>query len=121
MFDKTFLTSFIKATIIEFVTILFFSLVILFLELNELTVLLISYLIISVKAYSFAYIQTQIKREFGYLIGLKCGILSYISYFIIAILLNLKFSGNLIIKLVICIVFGVLGGIIGVNSNKTKL
>ena len=68
-----------------------------------------------------AYFSTQIKRSKG----LLQGVVSATVIYILAVALSLMFdkfimSELVIIKLIVCVVCGISGGIKGVNTKHTK-
>ena len=77
--------------------------------------------ILGVAAFSAGYIATQLYRSKGLLQGLLCGA----GLFSLALILSLIFSefefrNIAVIKGVVCVIAGISGGVIGINTKKTK-
>ncbi len=83
---------------------------------------ILGYAVIGFICYSSSYISTQTCRYSGLLQGLLCGVLNFSAMSVLSVIFNgLTFSKAFLIKLIICVTFGFLGGIVGINSKMTKL
>ncbi len=98
-----------------------FSIVMTFADIPDEIVRGISGLIPGAVSYAAAYASTQTVRNKGLVQGAILGGL----FLIITVLLGLIFNGlvseSCLIKAGACFVAGILGGVIGVNTRKTKL
>ena len=98
-----------------------FALIMSFTDLPNFIISAISFLIISLACYFSAYFSTQIYRKNGLFQGLMCGLGVFALLFIISLLGHKsQLSTMVFVKLLLCIVFGAIGGIKGVNTRKTK-
>lgn len=98
-----------------------FALIMTFADLQDLIISAISFLIISLACYFSAYFSTQIYRKNGLFQGLMCGLGVFALLFIISLLGHkVQLTAMIFIKLILCIFFGAIGGIKGVNTRKTK-
>lgn len=106
-------------TIVLFILVTALMLII---DISGAILSIISLLLIAFNCYLSAYISTQHDRNNGILQGLKCGAINYLFIVTLSLLIgNFSFTEMLPIKLCLCIFFGVLGGVVGVNTKKTNL
>ena len=71
-------------------------------------------------AYAAGYTATQQKRSRGLIQGALCGAGIYIFALILSIASGLcEFSDMSAIKAAVCLIFGIIGGVKGVNTKKT--
>lgn len=98
-----------------------FALMMTFADLPDVIISAISLLIICVACYSSAYFSTQIYRKNGFFQGFICGLGIFVLLFIMSLIgYKAQLSTMVFIKLLLCILFGIFGGIRGVNTRKTK-
>lgn len=120
--NKTVLKSFAKSTMLSGLLILLFSGCMLWVDIPDGLLTLIAVLIIVFNCYLSAYISTQHDRNNGIAQGLKCGIINFIMILLVSLILgNFSFSKTFALKLILCIFFGTIGGIVGVNTKKTNI
>lgn len=112
----------IKGAITFIIILIVLSVLALYIDLPNSIIGFLSYMIISLVSFQAAYESTQKFRSKGIIQGLCCGLLIFSILFLISIIVNgFLISERIIIKSAICLMFGTLGGIIGINSKKTKL
>ena len=110
--DSNLLANIAKGTLISLIStvimLLIFSLILSFTNVQENTSILIGSSIANIKI-----------RKNGLINGALIGACYILTIYLISSILNWKFSLNLqsIIMIVIAIIFGILGGIIGVNRK----
>lgn len=93
----------------------------LFADISEEILDIASVAILSVAAFSAGYFATQIYRSKGLIQGILCGATA----FGLALLLSLAFEefecrDIAVVKGVFCLLSGMIGGVKGVNTKKTK-
>lgn len=83
---------------------------------------ILSLLMIAYSCFISAYVSTQIYRRNGIYQGIICGGVIFCILFILSLFAHkAQFSLSVIIKFAVCIFFGAIGGIKGVNTRKTKI
>lgn len=98
-----------------------FALIMTFADLPDLIISAISFLIISLACYFSAFFSTQIYRKNGFFQGFICGLGVFALLFITSLIgYKAQLSTMVFVKFLFCIFFGVVGGIKGVNTRKTK-
>lgn len=98
------------------------ALISLFLDIPEKYILILSALILAAAAYISAYRSTQLYRSKGLIQGLLCGAAVFLTALFLSVLSGSFGFGELTaIKAVLCIIFGAVGGVKGINTKKTKL
>lgn len=91
-----------------------------FIDINERLLGVVSVMIVSVSSYVSAYTSTQLCRTKGLIQGILCATTLYILLFAITL-----FRGEISVetfspsKLIFCLIFGVVGGVKGINTKKT--
>ncbi len=99
-----------------------FALIMTFADLPDFIISAISFLIISLACYFSAFISTRICRKNGLFQGFICGLGIFVLLFIISLLGHkAQLTAMIFIKFILCIFSGVIGGIKGVNTRKTKV
>ena len=97
------------------------TLLVLFLDFSDTLLKLLSVVEIIVLSYLSSYSATQKYREKGALQGLAIGFAISVFLLITTLIINKGISDFCITKLFSCIISSLLGGIIGVNTRKTKV
>lgn len=93
-----------------------------FVDFSDSLLDLISVLILCAASFSSGWFSTQLKRTKGLLQGFLCGSVLFLGIFIISFAAGkFEFRDMTIVKGAVCLVFGILGGVTGVNTKKTKL
>ncbi len=119
IFKNTF-KSVVTSLYIPVFCVIVMSFTMLYIDLPQIVIEAISYIIIALFCYESAYKSTQTLRNKGLVQGLICGVMVYIILFLCSILfLNFEITISAIAKLVVCILLGAIGGIRGVNTKKT--
>lgn len=78
-------------------------------------------IIIGAAAYFAAYRSTQINRSKGIKQGFLCGVSLFLLLFILSLMFSVcHFSELMAVKAAVCLIFGIVGGVIGINTKKTK-
>lgn len=112
----------VKAVAITLLICAFLSLIMLYIDFSDELLSYISIALLGVLCYLSSYFSTQIKRTKGLLQGILCGGLIFVLMFILSVLSgNLSISEQLPIKAVVCLTFGIIGGVKGINTKHTKL
>lgn len=80
-----------------------------------------SVVILSIAAFSAGYVATQLHRSKGLFQGILCGG----SIFALTLILSLTFAefefrNIVVVKGIFCVVAGMVGGVKGVNTKKTR-
>lgn len=122
---REFLNSVIKGTVKSFavtgIILAIISILMIYIDISDNSLQIISIIILSICCYLSAYFSTQIKRTKGLVQGITCAILIFGVFLILSLIINgFSFSEMLIRKLIVCFVFGIIGGIIGINTKKTN-
>lgn len=121
---KSFMRAIFKGTALSlFVTALVlmqFSLIIVLLSPSDGVIMAMSLAVLSVFSYLSAYISTQIYRSRGLLQGIICGLLPIIPATVISCAVNGYLSDYMLIKGAASVIMGAAGGVVGVNTKKTK-
>ncbi len=119
---KTILKSAAKAFAITLMICALISVIMLCFDLSEELLGYISLALIGLTCYLSAYFSTQRIRTKGLIQGLLCGVLIFLIVLILSVLTGkLSLSEQLPIKAIICIAFGIAGGVKGINTRHTKL
>lgn len=92
----------------------------LFADISEEILDIASVAILSVAAFAAGYAATQLHRSKGMVQGILCGV----GLFMLALLLSLvssefEFRDIAVVKAIFCLLFGMVGGVKGVNTKKT--
>lgn len=112
----------VKALMILLAICSVLSVIMLFIELSDSTILFISVILIGLFCYLSAYFSTQIKRNKGLIQGIICGCITFIIIALLSIVLSrFSFSNMIIIKFSVCMLFGIIGGVKGINTKHTKV
>lgn len=105
-------------TVISFVLL---SAVITFADIPDSAVKAAGAAVFAAACYISGYASTQIARKNGLLQGLCCsGIISAL-LFISGLIISKDITGFLLTKIILCIIFGSIGGVKGINTKKTNL
>lgn len=111
----------VKSFTITGVICVIISIAMLFVDLSDKVLQIISVVLLGLFAYMSAYFSTQIARTKGLLQGVICGSIIFISILLLSIIFNrFTFSNMLFIKLIVAILLGAVGGIKGINTKHTK-
>ncbi|MBQ8623482.1 MAG: TIGR04086 family membrane protein [Oscillospiraceae bacterium] len=112
----------VKATAFTLIACVMISTLMLFIDLSDELLTYISFILLAGMCFMSAYFSTQLKRTQGLMQGLLCGLIVFVSISFLSVLTgNFSLSALIIIKLFVCIAFGALGGIKGINTKHTKV
>ncbi len=92
-------------------------------DFSQTTITVLSYVILCISTFSGSWIASRLAKSQGMKIGGIIGVIIFLLIFFAGIIVN-GFTGNivLLIKLIICVFSGMLGGIVGVNgADKRKM
>lgn len=101
---------------------LIFSIIQLFADVSDSLLTFISTAVLGAVSFSAAYISTQLCRSKGLLQGLLCGALVFALTLLASVMTReFSFTDLTVIKAVVCLIAGAVGGIKGINTKKTNL
>lgn len=101
---------------------IFTGVICLFADISDELLGAMSVLILTAAAYASGWRASQIKRNAGLLQGLLCGAVLFGTVLLISIICGMfSFKNMTFVKAGACLIFGALGGVIGVNTKKTGL
>ncbi len=121
-FKKAVVRSIFKSLLLSIIPISIFCYAMLYLNIPELAIDTVSYILIGWMSYNSADSSAQIYRNNGILQGLVCGIAIFIILFAFNLMINgFVFTAALPAKLFITILCGVIGGIKGINRKHTYI
>lgn len=109
------------ALTIVFIICAVLGLAALFFDINDAVLEVFSVVILGAAAYSAAHRSTQINRSQGMKQGFLCGAVLFLT----ALLFSAAFSQLTLsemagIKAAVCLVFGIVGGVVGINTKMTE-
>ena len=89
-------------------------------DLSDTVLDITSVLILGIASFVASYAATQLYRSRGLLQGILCGASIFLIVFLLSIAFGeFEFKDATIIKAIICVLAGVVGGVKGVNTKKT--
>ena len=89
-------------------------------DLSDTVIDITSVLILGIASFAASYAATQLYRSRGLLQGILCGASIFLIVFLLSIAFGeFEFMDATIIKAIICVLAGVVGGVKGVNTKKT--
>ena len=101
---------------------LILSILQIFADISDGLLSAVSVLVLGISSYSAAYISTQICRSKGLLQGILCGVTVFLLTLLVSLLAHeFSFTDLTVVKAIACLIAGVVGGIMGVNTKKTNL
>lgn len=121
-FASAFLKGFFKSLIVLFIICSVISVLMLFVDIPDSVIRYIGVIMLGFLCFLSAYFSTQIKRSKGLLQGLVSATVIYILLVALSLMFGrFTMSELVIIKLIVCVVCGIFGGIKGVNTKHTKV
>ena len=111
----------ISALSISLALLIVLSFIVLALDLNDELLKAFMIIIVSVISYTSSYISTQIYREKGVLQGLAIGAAISFVMILTTLFISKQITEFSIYKSVFSITSSMLGGVLGVNTRKTKV
>lgn len=97
------------------------GIIMLILNIPDEILSIISVAILALSAYAAGYFSTQLFRSKGMIQGAMCGAGLFFTAFVLsAAFKSFTFSDMAAIKAAACLTAGVVGGVKGVNTKKTK-
>lgn len=120
--NKTVLISVAKSSLLTSMMFVIVACSMLFVDVTDYFLSLICFGLIAFNSYLGAYISTQHYRNNGIVQGLKCGVLNFVLIVVLTVVVGSgEISFLLLLKLLTCLLFGAVGGAVGVNTNKTHI
>lgn len=110
-----------NAGIILCILIPIFSVTVLLFDFNDILLKSLTIFGINTIGYLSSYSATQKYREKGAIQGIAIGLAISLILLITTLILNKGISEFYVTKLIYCIISSLLGGIVGVNTRKTKV
>lgn len=96
------------------------GLVALFLDIPDAVLEAASVAVLGVAAYSAAHRSTQINRSKGLRQGIVCGAALYLVIFVLSLAFSqFYFTETAVVKAAVCLIFGIIGGVVGINTKMT--
>ncbi len=103
-----------------FAMILIISVVLLVFNLSKAVIMIAVVVTLFAASYTGGYVSTQICRHGGLVQGLLCGAVLCVIILPASVVSNGYLSGYCILRLIVCVLGGAIGGIKGINTKKTK-
>lgn len=101
---------------------LIFSIIQLFADVSDSLLTFISTAVLGAVSFSAAYISTQLCRSKGLFQGMLCGALVFALTLLASVMTReFSFTDLTVIKAIVCLIAGAVGGIKGINTKKTNL
>lgn len=117
---KTVLVSTLKSSAVTLLIFMVVCACMLFVDFSDILVIIIAFLLIGFNSYLGAYISTQHCRNNGIVQGLECGAVNFTLIVTLAVVVgNYNVSDLIFLKLLTCLLCGLIGGAVGVNTKKT--
>lgn len=92
----------------------------LLLDIPDTVLEAVSVAVLGAAAYCAAYRSTQINRSKGLKQGIFCGAALYLVIFTLSLIFSqFRFTDMAAIKATACLIFGIIGGITGINTKMT--
>lgn len=111
----------VKSFVITGIIFVLISITMLFVDLSDKVLEIVSVVLLGLESYMSAYFSTQIARTKGLLQGVICGSLIFVFILLLSIIFRrFTFSNMFFIKLIVSILLGAVGGIKGINTKHTK-
>lgn len=106
---------------VVFVCILAFAFIITKIDVTDKIVSVLSSAALCVGAYAGGFISAKRRRKNGLFMGVLCGLFMFFVILIISTFFVQTISGfSPSLKLILTLVFGAVGGIVGVNSKNSR-
>lgn len=96
--------------------------IMLLVDVSDSLLLFVTIALVGFNSYLSAYISTQFDRNNGIIQGIECGILCFASVVVAAVATaGFDITSLILVKLLICLACGSVGGVVGVNTKKTSV
>ena len=118
---RTMFISILVGALTTFILIAIFAAILTFFDLSEGVSVILSTIAIVLGAYVCGYLAGYIGKEKGLLSGLTSGASFYVIVAIIAVIITKSGLTSLFfIRLVLCLIFSAVGGIVGLNKTLKR-